>query len=41
MITDTITGCIIMVGMAVAFFLSAMLLVYVLYIFWKEWRDEK
>ena len=41
MITDSFIGCVIMVGMAVGCFLSAMLFVYILYKFWKEFEDEK
>lgn len=40
MITDTFWGCVIMVGMAVGLFLSVMLFVYILYLFWRD-NDEK
>ena len=37
MITDTFTGCLIMVGMAVGLFLSIVLFVYILYVLWRDW----
>ena len=40
MITDSFLGCVIMVGLAVGMFLSVMLVVYILYLFWRG-DDEK